>query len=69
MQREKIGTHVLLVRKGTTSVFWIQWLESLDGPVGGQLSEGEELGEVDDAESFIYRLLNKVQRTRFMYIK
>ena len=52
MQREKIGTHVLLVRKGTTSVFWIQWLESLDGPVGGQLSEGEELGEVD-GESFI----------------
>ena len=43
--------------------------EGFDGAEGGLLSEGEELGEVDDAESFIYRLLNKVQRTRFMYIK
>ena len=34
--------------------------EGFDGAEGGLLSEGEELGEVDDAENFIYILLNEV---------
>ena len=34
-------------------------LKSLDGPVVGELGEGEELGEVD-AKSFIYRLIKVI---------